>query len=125
VSSPSTHQGSPKVSKQVARLWFCPACGMRMAGLTYSVDESRVSCSKTKHKAVAVAHEFIPVSALLSDEVVEAVAKSRYERQQTGVYGHRVSWSEAADEIKQRWLSLARADLQAAIEQVGGGQGGE
>jgi hypothetical protein len=105
--SPST-QGSPKVPEK-ANLFFCPECGMRMAGVTYSVDESRVSCSKTKHKAVAVSHPFVSVSALLSDELA-TVLRNRI----------------AEDDFDLDGLpstATCRAAFQAVIEHVGGGQG--
>lgn len=106
-NSSSTQQEGLKAPKQVAGLWFCPACGMRMAGVTYSIDETRVKCSKTKHKAVAVRHEFVSVSALLSDEFTGAVAKACPPRFCNGA------------EISPDRATLGSA-LKVAIEQVGG-----
>ncbi len=65
------------------------------------------------------------LSALLSDEVVEAVAKDRWERHWTDPQGM-ADWEYA----KQKgmpgpagMLRETRADLQVVIEQVGGGRG--
>lgn len=65
---------------------------------------------------------YVPVSALLSDEVVETHAGQLYARYcelpaKGGFEGENPG-------ARERWLDRAREDLQAAIEQVGGGQGG-
>jgi hypothetical protein len=39
--------------------WRCPACGRRLNGQTYSIDELRAKCSKTWHKAMAVSCVYV------------------------------------------------------------------
>lgn len=57
-------------------------------------------------------------SALLSDEVVEVVAQKSFERcmQPTG----HPQWQSVSEHERDRWRREAAADLQSAIEQVGG-----
>lgn len=66
--------------------------------------------------------EVVPVSALLSDESVAALAKSRYERKRQ--YLALRSWGNLAESSRRSLCTEAADDLQAAIEQVGGGPGG-
>ena len=57
---------------------------------------------------------YIPISALLSDEAIEGYARQ--------VWG----WNKGVSPpLTDDEKDVARAALQAAIEQVGGGQGGE
>lgn len=64
---------------------------------------------------------YIPVSVLLSDEVVERQMERIYERDPNP---NKPLYPECPAYRKSSLRSVAIEDLQAAIEQVGGGQGG-
>jgi hypothetical protein len=118
--NPPTHQDSQKVPWEVVRLKRCSRCGTTDPVLRHS------SCPEN-HGPRGIHGEsktetYVPISALLSDEVVEAVARVHYERQRVPK-GFAWTWDDHPGEgIKQNRRSLAKLDLQAAIEQVGGGE---
>lgn len=78
--------------------------GLYKDGLPRGVDESEELEVRT----------YIPVSALLSDEVVEAAAKAEFE----SVESER--WADLLEGEKEEWRKGQRASLKAAIEHVGG-----
>jgi hypothetical protein len=114
-------------------VWRCPACGMRMSGRSYSLDETRSKCSKSKHRALSVASPYIAVAdlpalydhwlsqlseSLLGDEAVELVAKWLYRRSNPFGYG----WQELP-EFKQRSWRQEAGKLLAALQAVTGKEG--
>lgn len=76
----------------------------------------------------ALKRDSVSVSALLSDEVVEALAKFEFDRLEREsdikVVGGPQSWGQAEPAVRGELLGWARSALEAAIQQVGGGQGG-
>lgn len=104
----STHQGSPKVPK---RTWPPVKLGHRELMRLTTWDA---------YPAAVEEETYIPVSALLSDEVVEAVARSFFEfvQKDRGLDGN--CWPPRISEVRDGWMSRARQFLQIAIEQVGG-----
>jgi len=111
--SPPTHQDSPKVPEwPLLETW------------RWSDGEPQIKApgpvSRKIDPAAQVEHEtYIPLSALLSDEVVEAVAVSL-------IHSHRgeaqSSKRPVGEQAREHYLPIAREALQAAIEQVGGAE---
>jgi hypothetical protein len=65
---------------------------------------------------------YIPVSALLSDEVVEAAAKGNYEANRVEMHGPRRNpeWDNTFEPMKEVGRNHARRILQAAVDHLGG-----
>jgi len=118
-SSPST-QDSPKVPGLLTAD-VCGNCGSQNIAES---NEENARCGDCGEWMNTEQLQAIPVSALLSDEVVEAVCRFRWERIWSSTWDEATASREALDvRGVARMREATRADLQVAIEQVGGGQG--
>lgn len=103
--SPSTHQDSPKARS------ICTFCDALVS--PYPEPDRCPHCKRE-------VEQVIPVSALLSDEVVERIAKLDYEAAKLalGTWEQFSEWQDG--KYADGFRDAARERLQAAIEQVGG-----
>jgi len=110
MNGPSTPQDSPKVP-----IWPVIRTARQRPGDRPLID----STGRKPHGWKRIETEtYIPISALLSDEVVEGVARYLFLRYATGdvrSYG----LDRLGEVTRGRWREKARDALQAAIEQVG------
>ena len=112
VDSPSTHQDSPKVPWPKVAIGREPECGVLYIDAQPWPQGERSEETET----------YIPLSALLSDEVVEQLAARLYGGRSTPCSAA-LGWSRASESVREMYRQDARAHLQAVIEQVGGGRG--
>lgn len=127
---PKGTQDSPKVPEglptSIWRMWIGSTCGEWRVG-----DLPEHPAANDRIEIV----EVIPLSALLSDEVVEAVARHRWNARREAIIqsgsaeGPGAAWDDIepdprnGHDVRASEWNAARdfaADLQAAIEQVGG-----
>lgn len=127
---PSTHQDSPKVPERracgcVASCDDHPRCqpaaeawpSLAVYKRKGPTGKPTTDLAPLTLRADYVTETYIPVSALLSDEVVERLAKTLCFYQK-GIY-----WVDAEAVDKGIYTLVARCELLAVIERVGGGQG--
>ncbi len=120
----SSHQDSPKVPGWPPLL----IAGIQV-GNPEKVGDNRLFGVIHKAKSAMDRYRadeietYIPVSALLSDEVVGAAAHGNYEAGRVEIHGpSHPEWDDALEQIKEIDRKHARRVLQAAIEQVGGAE---
>lgn len=113
----SNQQGGPKVPEK----WPVLKCRRLVGsdGKRYEVEIGEPLGGEPDH-IMWEGETYIPVSALLSDEAVEATAQAAFERcmQPTG----HPAWTSVSDPERDRWRQEARSNIEAAIDQLGGGQ---
>ncbi len=113
--SPSTHQDSPKVPEVN---WPILRVGEDHHGVLFTLAERNSAAPRRQTET------YIPLSALLSDEVVEAVQvaleRAAEEASGRGMRGLGISAAEAKALVSL--LVDAETALQAVIEQVGGAE---
>lgn len=80
-------------------VWFCPACGERMAGRSYSVDEARKRCTKTIHRAIAQPRKYVPVS----------------QHPQVGEAGVETPWRKTAVEVLADFVKPASGPAEGCL----------
>lgn len=111
--SPSTHQESPKV----------PPGGwpkLRIARPTEGPDTLDLAVANDGPPEHEV-ETYISVSALLSDEVVEVLAKAAYERSRgPNPPASAYSWEQMSDGFRKHRRVEWRTHLQVAIDHLGG-----
>jgi hypothetical protein len=118
---PKTEQiegGSPKVPEEWPRR-IEVSCGSNICGdPIYSVVEP---CPAPPNPGYNPETEtYIPVSALLSDEIVEALSRSRYGREVEAFREEGGGWDDLDETTRNLWRVGSEAHLQAAIDQLGG-----
>jgi hypothetical protein len=72
-------------------------------------------------EAADLLEKSVPISALLSAAAIEALARSAWNV--NGRLKGDPDWSNTYPHDRDTWMAEARRDLEAVVEQVGGGQG--
>jgi|SRR6185369_13244192 len=111
-----THQDSPKVPWP-SRVYAVVEPEYPDEGIALFRDRLPRGLEESQTHAIQI---YIPLSALLSDEVVEALAQSTWNV--NGRLKGEPDWSTSYPHDRDTWMAEARRDLQAIIEKLGGAE---